>query len=100
FRWRSPMLAHRERLISSATAAACSAASRTTLGRPSRVFEGVAAALNKTSIKPDLYGERFVKCRGLFCLAVASRPGVVRCVSRQDNDRSAVHQLDKDRSRR
>ena len=24
------------------------------------------AALNKTSIKPDVYGERFVKRRGLF----------------------------------
>ena len=27
-------------------------------------------ALNKTSIKPAVYGERFVKRRGLFCLAV------------------------------
>ena len=57
------------------------------------------AALNKTSIKPGGYGERFVKRRGLFCLAggTASRCRF-GCVSRQDNDRSAVHQLDQDRS--
>ena len=48
--------------------------------------------LNKTSIKPAVYGERFVKRRGLFLLAVAPRHGVVSgCVSRQDHDRSAVH---------
>ena len=60
-----------------------------------------ATTLNKTSIKPAVYGERFVKRRGLFSLTVASRHGVVSgCVSRQDNDRSAVHQLDQDRSGR
>src|ERR1700732_1143634 len=57
--------------------------------------------LNKTSTKPVVYGERFVKRRGLFSLAVAPRHGVVSgCVSRQGNDRSAVHQLDQDRSGR
>jgi hypothetical protein len=51
--------------------------------------------LNETSIKPAIYGERFVKRRGLFCMTVASRYGVVSsCVSRQGHDRSAVHQLD------
>jgi hypothetical protein len=34
--------------------------------------------LNKTSIKPAVYGERFVKRRGLFCLAVAPPHGVVQ----------------------
>jgi hypothetical protein len=51
-----------------------------------------AGTLNKTSIKAAVYAERFVKRRGLFCLAVASRHGVVSsCVSRQNHDRSAVH---------
>ena len=60
-----------------------------------------ARTLNKTSIKPAVYGERFVKRHGLFLMTVASRHGVVSgCVSRQDHDRSAVHQLDKDRSGR
>jgi hypothetical protein len=31
--------------------------------------------LNKTSIKPAVYGERFVKRRGLFSMTVASRHG-------------------------
>ena len=57
--------------------------------------------LNKTSIIPAVYGEPFVKRHGLFCLAVASRHGVVPgCVSRQDHDRSAVYQLDQNRSGR
>ena len=56
--------------------------------------------LNKTSIKPAVYGEPFVKRHGLFCMTVASRHGVVTgCVS-QDHDRSAVHQLDSYRSGR
>jgi hypothetical protein len=42
-------------------------------------------------MKPVVYGERFVKRRGLFCLVVTPSRGVDRCVSRQDNDRSAVH---------
>jgi hypothetical protein len=33
--------------------------------------------LNKTSIKPAVYGERFVKRRGLFSIAVAPRHGAV-----------------------
>jgi|GEM_PF-532397 len=60
-----------------------------------------AAGLNKTSMKPVAYSERFVKRGGLFCLAGASvskMPGF--CVSRQDNDRSAVHQLGQDGSGR
>jgi hypothetical protein len=58
-------------------------------------------SLNKTSIKPAVYAERFVKRRGLFSLTVASHRDVFSgCVSRQDNDRSAVHQLDTDRSGR
>src|SRR5260221_3874228 len=60
-----------------------------------------SATLNKTSIKPAAYGERFVKRRRLFCVALASPHGAVTdYVSRQDNDRSAVHQLDQDRSGR
>ena len=56
--------------------------------------------LNKTSIKPAVYGEPFVKRHGLFFLIVAPRHGVVTgCVS-QDHDRSAVHQLDSYRSGR
>ncbi|WP_291860553.1 hypothetical protein [Bradyrhizobium sp.] len=48
--------------------------------------------LNKTSIKPAVYGEPFIKRRGLFFLAVASRHGVVKgCVVRLGHDRSAVH---------
>ena len=56
--------------------------------------------LNKTSIKPAIYGEPFVKRRGLFCFAggIASRCRL-RCVSRKDHDRSAVHQLDQDGAR-
>ena len=62
---------------------------------------GHPCALNKTSIKPAVYGEPFVKRHGLFSMTVASRHGVVSsCVSRQDHDRSAVHQLDTDRSGR
>src|SRR5260370_31812412 len=54
-----------------------------------------ALTLNKTSIKPAVYGEPFVKRHGLFSMTVAPRHGVVTgCVSRQDHDRSAVHQLD------
>jgi hypothetical protein len=34
--------------------------------------------LNKRSTKPVAYGERFVKRRGLFCLTLASRYGVVQ----------------------
>ena len=34
--------------------------------------------LNKRSTKPVAYGERFVKRRGLFCLMLASRYGVVQ----------------------
>jgi hypothetical protein len=46
-------------------------------------------------MKPVAYSERFVKRRGLFCLALAQTEGVKRfCVSRQGNDRSAFHQLD------
>jgi hypothetical protein len=52
------------------------------------------STINKTSIKAAVYAERFVKRRGLFSIAVASRHGVVSCVSRQAHDRSAVHQLD------
>src|SRR6185312_1081262 len=38
--------------------------------------------LNKTSIKPAVYGEPFVKRHGLFCMTVAPRHGVVTgCVS-------------------
>jgi hypothetical protein len=56
---------------------------------------GRASVLNKRSIKPAGYGERFVKRHGLFSVARASLHGVVSgCVSRQGNDRSAVHQLD------
>jgi hypothetical protein len=32
-----------------------------------------ARTLNKASIKPAVYGERFVKRRGLFCMTVTSR---------------------------
>jgi hypothetical protein len=39
--------------------------------------DGVNASLNKTSIKPAVYSERFVKRRGLFSIALASRHGVV-----------------------
>src|SRR3982074_2046339 len=38
---------------------------------------GRVPALNKTSRKPAVYGERFVKRRGLFSIAVASGHGVV-----------------------
>jgi hypothetical protein len=34
-------------------------------------------SLNKTSIKPAVYGERFVKRRGLFCVSGASGHGAV-----------------------
>src|ERR1700690_3076768 len=95
------MAVQRGRLISSATATAHSAASGSSRTPDPTTLRGLAVALNKTSTKPAPYGERFVKRRGLFCLALAPRHGVVSgCVSRQDNDRSAVHQLDKDRSRR
>ena len=78
--------ARRTGSISSAIAPARSAAN---LLRP---IADLAGILNKTSIIPAGYGERFVKRRGLFCMTVASRRGVVSsCVSRQDHDRSAVH---------
>src|SRR6266436_8553950 len=54
--------------------------------------------LNKMSIKPASYGERFVKRRGLFCMTVASRCRLQVASAGWDNDRSAVHQLDKNRS--
>ena len=82
--------------ISSAIATARSAANRCKRRKIRR-----AAGLNKRSIKPAGYSERFVKRRGLFCLAMARHEGVRGfCVSRQGNDRSAVHQLDKDGPRR
>src|SRR5689334_5263036 len=65
---------------------------------PAEVFAPLRS-LNKTSMTPVGYAERFVKQRGLFCIAVATRCRF-GCVSRQDHDRSAVHQLDKDRLRR
>ena len=96
--------AHRSRSICSATAAARSAASphsQAAFSQYRRRDRRLPRTLNKTSIKPAVYGERFVKRHGLFCMTVASRHGVVSsCVSRQDHDRSAVHQLDKDRSGR
>src|ERR1700723_1888479 len=92
--------AQRSRLICSAIAAGSSAAKPSCKSR-----RAVPAAiprprtLNKTSIRPAVYGERFVKRHGLFSLTVASRRGAVSsCVSRQGHDRSAVHQLDTDRS--
>ena len=89
--------ARRNRSICSATATARSAEPRLSRARSS----ARRRILNKTSIKPAVYGERFVKRRGLFSMTVASRHGVVSgCVSRQDHDRSAVHQLDTDRSGR
>jgi hypothetical protein len=39
---------------------------------------GGRRSLNKRSTKPVAYGERFVKRRGLFCLMLASRYGVVQ----------------------
>src|SRR5258708_36376330 len=58
-----------------------------------------SATLNKTSIKPAVYGERFVKRRGLFCVALASTHGAVTdYVSRQDNVRSVDHTYDHNRS--
>jgi len=35
----------------------------------------IAAGLNKTSMKPAGYSERFVKRHGLFCLALARNEG-------------------------
>src|ERR1700722_7589872 len=99
-RRKHPMSARRERSTSSAIATAPSASLEGPATRPPTRRAG-SRTLNKTSIKPAVYGERFVKRRGLFSVAVASRHGVVKgCVSRQDNDRSAVHQLDQDRAGR
>ena len=65
---------------------------------PSRASRRRSPTLNKTSIKPAVYGEPFVKRHGLFFLIVAPR-----CRHRlrsQDHDCSAVHQLDSYRAGR
>ena len=104
---RSGVSNHAARVVSVAIlrdAARCAAPPATT-AKPLRGDEagacgGLPRTLNKTSIKPAVYGEPFVKRHGLFFLIVAPRHGVVTgCVS-QDHDRSAVHQLDSYRSGR
>jgi hypothetical protein len=60
----------------------------------------VLLAINKTSIKPATYGERFVKRHGLFSSLLRPCRSRDSCVSRKDHDRSAVYQLGKNRIRR